>query len=747
MKRVGILMLGAVALLAGCGGSGSSVPPITPEQATGNWQFTVANPPDGSFLGGLQGGFLQQDQQGSITGQVAFSMFAPSYQGGTAPCNSGSATVTGKIDGQNVTLTAQAGGQGGGGVTFTLTGQISLNNPIRTPLNNPTMVGTYSSTAGTAPDGTSCGTVQAGLQFSAIFVPTITGAFQGSFHSTGGASGLQDQDFALIASLTQGPNTGSSSATISGTLDFRDQFTLISDYPCLDGASVTGVISGNSVVLQIFGTNGLNIGQIGGITQGQFVTFDSSQSGYVLHNVAGNAYAVNTKSCPGVSLTNAGDSGNICLSYESGKTCTQPVGLSPAALIFPAQPLGSNPTSQTVTLANNDPSGGNLGGHLQLLEVNGTFGGPTDFNGLSNFSETDTCSTPPGSPFTLTAHQSCTITISFSPQQSCPWLPSGTPPFGAAPAQCPAPLTATLKFISDRSADQNMNFAVPVSGISTSAMNPSVRELDFGSEPVGAASLPQTLTFTNQSGQPVQILPAASAPCMNSTQVLLPHPLLNDGSVDGIRVVRTDSFASIQAVPPTIAYFCDSDPNSGKANLQISSDTCTGALLGPQNSCSLQIAFVPQPGTNLAGPQATGLDYFLELNTLQCGSVVTTNCEIDSGRFPVELRTNPPSALRMSPGAGLDFGFQSVGKGSSPLTVTLFNDPNDPAAGTVNFSGIVPKGDYSETDNCGSGLAPGSSCTVTITFKPKIVGFDPGSVAISYNGGQIQTIYLRGTGQ
>ena len=28
---------------------------------SGNWQFTLANPPDGSFLGGLQGGFLLQN--------------------------------------------------------------------------------------------------------------------------------------------------------------------------------------------------------------------------------------------------------------------------------------------------------------------------------------------------------------------------------------------------------------------------------------------------------------------------------------------------------------------------------------------------------------------------------------------------------------------------------------------------------------------------------------------------------------
>jgi hypothetical protein len=158
---------------------------------------------------------------------------------------------------------------------------------------------------------------------------------------------------------------------------------------------------------------------------------------------------------------------------------------------------------------------------------------------------------------------------------------------------------------------------------------------------------------------------------------------------------------------------------------------------------------VPQPGTNLAGAQGNGLDYFLQLNTLQCSSSsnVAANCEIDSGRFPVELRTNPPSPLRMSPGAGLDFGYVGANRSSSPQTITLLNDPNDPNAAIVNFSGKVVKGDYTETDDCGSSLAQGSSCTITVTFKPKVVGFDPGTITISYNNGQIQTIYLRGTGQ
>lgn len=36
---------------------------------------------------------------------------------------------------------------------------------------------------------------------------------------------------------------------------------------------------------------------------------------------------------------------------------------------------------------------------------------------------------------------------------------------------------------------------------------------------------------------------------------------------------------------------------------------------------------------------------------------------------------------------------------------------------------------------------------MTVTFQPKIVGYDPGTITITYTVGQTQTVYLQGTGQ
>lgn len=716
MKRWLPLLFTALTVLSACGGSGSR-PSQSSASIAGNWQFAMTAPSDNSFQGGMQGGFLLQSK-GTVTGAVTYSVsLPPQQQGGTSTvCGSGSAPVTGSVDGQNLTLNVIAGVQ-----TFSLTGTLSAGGS--------TIAGTYTST-----DGKGCGTAQAGLQWSATLVPPLSGAIQGNFHSSLNPA-LRDRDFPVSGSLTQGENIGASNATVTGTLIFDG-------YPCISTASVNGQISGNSVILQIIATNGLNVGQIGaapGVSNPSPVVFESAAGGggLVLHGA--NGYGVSTKACPGGTL--AGDIGNVCLALGTSTSCTQPILLSPASLVFPLQLVGSPPTTQTITLTNTDPSGSTLSGlslSLNSQSGNTSLFGPSDFDDLPNFALQDNCANPSGSTFSLGPQQSCTITISFSPQQSCPWLPS-TGLGGEPPSLCPFPMKATLTVNSPASADGDTAFAVPISGLGFSALVPSTPELDFGAEALKEVSAPQTLTFTNQGIAPVQILPSLNSPCVNPTAgVLTLSRPITTGEIAGLQV----DTAAIVPNGSTINYSCDSDLTSQQPNFQISADNCSGTLLASQQTCTLQVSFAPQPST----PFTPTLDYFLELNTLQCTSTTTSNCEIDSGRFPVELTANLPSPLRMTPGAGLDFGFQAKGESSAPLTIRLFNDPSDPKASPINFTGNLPKGDYTETDDCGASLAPGATCTLTIVFRPVIVGFDPGTITITYAVGQTQTIHLRGTG-
>src|ERR1035438_6204691 len=279
LLRAAILLI-AILMLAACGGSSSSGSPPINVSLSGNWQFTMAPPHDGSFTGGLLGGFLLQTN-GSVTGGTTYAVSLPGF---LIPCNSGSATVTGMVSGQTVSLTAVAGTQ-----TFTLTGKISLDSS--------SMSGTYTSTDGTASNGAPCGTAQSGLQWSAALVPPLTGPFQGTFHSAGGPAGLNEQDFVVTGALTQAANTAASSEAVTGNLNFLNPQTNLSDYPCLTSAYVYGEISGSAVDLQLVGTDGSVLGQIGepfgsnGVTGVNPVTYASVNSVYILNGL-GPSYMV-----------------------------------------------------------------------------------------------------------------------------------------------------------------------------------------------------------------------------------------------------------------------------------------------------------------------------------------------------------------------------------------------------------------------------------------------------------------------
>ena len=445
-----LVILAGTLALSGCGSSNSSSTAQYNATLAGNWQFTVASPPDGSFIGGLQGGFLQQSS-GAVQGTAAYAVSLSQL---LIPCSTGSAMITGTVSGENVTLTAVAGTQ-----TFTLTGTLSLNGtPVlgSTAFVGETMSGTYSSTAGTAADGAPCGTAQSGLQWSAALVPSLTGTVQGTLRSEGGVAGLSNQAFPLSGSLTQGASTGAS-APISGSLNF-----VTSDYPCFatasDTASLYGQISGNFVTLQILATDGSILGQIGetvsagGSTGLGSINFGAAQGGYIVQGI-GPTYLVATGDCQGsvdsIYVNGAvatGDFGDICLAVESpllGTTdvCPQAVAMSPSSLTFPGQSLNTSSTLP-MTLTNN--SGAALN-NLTLLLSQVPAGSP------ANFLETDNCGAggapSDGKPFDLSLGQECVVTVIFDPKQTC----------ATGSTQCPSSVTATLSVNESLTAGTNSN--------------------------------------------------------------------------------------------------------------------------------------------------------------------------------------------------------------------------------------------------------------------------------------------------
>jgi len=49
----------------------------------------------------------------------------------------------------------------------------------------------------------------------------------------------------------------------------------------------------------------------------------------------------------------------------------------------------------------------------------------------------------------------------------------------------------------------------------------------------------------------------------------------------------------------------------------------------------------------------------------------------------------------------------------------------------LNISGIAATGDFAQAKNCGSVLAAGAQCNISVTFTPTVVGTESGAIGIT----------------
>jgi hypothetical protein len=89
------------------------------------------------------------------------------------------------------------------------------------------------------------------------------------------------------------------------------------------------------------------------------------------------------------------------------------------------------------------------------------------------------------------------------------------------------------------------------------------------------------------------------------------------------------------------------------------------------------------------------------------------------------------------------FGNENVGSTSAARTVTISNSGS--AAATMSSIGVT--GPFGESNNCGTSLAAGASCTVGVTFAPTAAGAATGTVSVNSSApGSPLTVALSGTG-
>lgn len=152
-------------------------------------------------------------------------------------------------------------------------------------------------------------------------------------------------------------------------------------------------------------------------------------------------------------------------------------------------------------------------------------------------------------------------------------------------------------------------------------------------------------------------------------------------------------------------------------------NSCTSLLRGG-GGCTISVTFAPT---------ATGT---------RTGALTLTDNAANSPQIVTLTGTGGVPVVTLSP-TGLTFSPQLLNTSSAAQTVMLTNSGN----ATLTIASIAVNGHFSQTNNCGSNLAAGASCTIGVTFTPTASGTGTGALTLTDSAANSpQTVSLTGTG-
>jgi hypothetical protein len=152
-------------------------------------------------------------------------------------------------------------------------------------------------------------------------------------------------------------------------------------------------------------------------------------------------------------------------------------------------------------------------------------------------------------------------------------------------------------------------------------------------------------------------------------------------------------------------------------------NTCGSSLAGGA-SCTFSVTFKP----TAAGTRSAAL-------------TLSDNAHSKLQKVPVSGVGVLP-VVTLSP-TSLTFPIQVIYTTSKAQTVTLTNS----GAGILSISKIAVSGNFSQTSNCGSTVAPSGTCTLLVRFQPTSLDVLRGSISITDNAtASPQSLLLSGVG-
>jgi len=427
------------------------------------------------------------------------------------------------------------------------------------------------------------------------------------------------------------------------------------------------------------------------------------------------------------------------ISTFSAPTCGLAT-VSPSSLTFGVQSVGTNSPTQAVILSNSQAI------PLNISSI--SFGGT---NPLS-FSQTNDCGT------SLPGGGTCTINVSFTPVNS-------------------GPLSATLSVTDDaNNSPQTVSLSGTATGSPTLGFSPA--SVSFGNQAFGTSTAAVPITVTNTGASAVAI--SSIVVTGNNTSAFPESNTCPSSLAVGNKCTINVSFAPTASGSFSAAVTVTSNASGSPMSINLSgtgiapvalsaSSIAFGLVLTGSSKTASPIKLtnemsVPLTGINVAVSGAA----FSQTNSCgvslaagaQCTVSVTfapTASGTQSGTVSItDSAANSPQTITLQ-GSGLlpvsfaptslGFGSVTVGTSSPPKTTTVTNNQKT----VVTISSLALTGAkakyYSQTNTCGSSLAAGASCKITVTFTPTITGGLPAFVTLTDSAtNSPQTLDLFGTG-
>ncbi len=218
----------------------------------------------------------------------------------------------------------------------------------------------------------------------------------------------------------------------------------------------------------------------------------------------------------------------------------------------------------------------------------------------------------------------------------------------------------------------------------------------------------------------------------------------HSGSLGFVSKIAPDNLPAV-ILDPTLLSFADQGVlttssgqtatlrNLGSAPVTISDISTTGefsqtndcgAGIGGGGTCSIQVTFTPST------------------TDLQTGELRVTDSAPGSPHTMALQGNNGVTSIDITP-IDVEIGPIEVGETSTVETVTITNTGDEPM--TITDIAITGGTDFQESTNCPPTLAPGGSCTISVTFTPTIAGDSTAQLDIHTDTSSVpQTVNLTG---